>query len=399
MKETTALHVKLACASRGVMPLPQLPEATSTPARDGGHWLDLVLPGEVWASAAVRQDGGVALAGSASRASIELHGTTLPVRIVTPAFYRRLTTSKRPMAQVGSVHGPFVAINVAAACSVGLRGAPCRYCRIGTPVPASEAFPMSIGDVVETVRAAFDEGFASAVYFNTGYLGGDDGGIAFLEPYIRAVKRNFATLVAVQLHPPRTHTWIDRAYAMGVDALGFGVEVHDAAVLQRLCAGRVRFIGRERYYEALAYAASIFPRGTVWSELLLGAEPVESTRRAIDLLTHDSVLPMLSILPASNGRIESEHGTDELEQRIELCRYMYHAARSTRIPIGWLRTMGYAVTPYEARLLADPSTQISGAENYLYAGPWARFTTRTLSRFRRRLRVRQVTDLSLEDHS
>ena len=39
------------------------------------------------------------------------------------------------------------------------------------------------------------------------------------------------------------------------------------------------YIGRERYYEALAYAASIFPSGTVWSELVLGVEPIESTRR------------------------------------------------------------------------------------------------------------------------
>ena len=154
---------------------------------------------------------------------------------------------------------------------------------------------MSVQEVVEVVRAAFAEGCVEFVYFNPSYVGSEDAGIAFLEPYIQAIKRHFDTLVAVQIHPPQSNQWIDRTYAMGVDALSYSVEMHDHDALARRCGGRVRYIGRERYYEALAYAASVFPSGTVWSDLILGLESTESTLQGIDALVRIGVLPVLSV--------------------------------------------------------------------------------------------------------
>jgi len=397
------IRLKIEAAVRGVSLGPDLElEIGSLGAghrREGGRRVELVLPGDVWTTAMVIDgDGGLRLSGNLSAARLESNGAIHSARVVAPEFYRRSTTSGRPMLQVGSVHGPFLAINSSAACSVGLRGAACRYCRVGTPVPAAEGFPMSVADVVETVRAAFGEGYSSAVYFNTGYLGGDDGGIAFLEPFVRAVKRNFATVVAVQLHPPRSNAWIDRAYAMGVDALSFGLEVHDAVALQRMCAGRMRFIGRERYYEALAYAASVFPRGTVWTELLVGAEPLDSTRQAIDLLVRDGVLPVLCAVPAVGSGPGGIVGLPPIDDVVDVCRSLYRAVHGAQIPIGWVRDMSFAITPYEARLLAGAEQQISAAEEYFYRSAIRGFAARNLSRFRRRLRVRQVSDPALEDH-
>src|SRR5262249_31155442 len=118
---------------------------------------------------------------------------------------------------------------------------------------------------------------------------------AFLTPYIESVRKHFDTFVAVQVHPPRTNQWIDRTYAMGVDALSYNLELFDPDVLGRHCIGRVRYIGRERYLEALAYAAVVLPAGTVWTDLVLGLESPESTMAGIDALAAAGVVPVLAV--------------------------------------------------------------------------------------------------------
>src|SRR4030095_15523692 len=62
----------------------------------------------------------------------------------------------------------------------------------------------TVADVVEVVRAAFDEGAAEAVYLNSDAFAAEDGGLAFLAPYVEGIRKHFDTLVAVQTHPPRT---------------------------------------------------------------------------------------------------------------------------------------------------------------------------------------------------
>jgi hypothetical protein len=137
-------------------------------------------------------------------------------------------------------------------CGFSTRGAPCPFCREGAR-PADEHVA-SVADVIDVVRAAFEEGVADFVFFNSSVYDSEDGGITFLMPYIESVRKHFDTFVAVQVHPPRTNVWIDRTYAMGVDALSYNLELFDPVVLGRHCIGRARYIGRERYLEALAYA-------------------------------------------------------------------------------------------------------------------------------------------------
>src|SRR5262249_54014040 len=157
---------------------------------------------------------------------------------------------------------------------------------------------------------------------------GDDRGVLLVEPYVRAVKRNFDTLVAVQLHPPETDDWIDRTYAMGVDAVSYNLELNDVDALRRHCPGRVGRIGRERYEQALRHAAAIFPSGTVWSDLVVGLEPSESTVAGIDALVSFGVLPVLSLpraAAATSGDLSS------------ISAHLFKAVRDAKISMGWVR--------------------------------------------------------------
>jgi hypothetical protein len=216
-----------------------------------------------------------------------------------PKFYGRRTTSGRPMWQVATVAGTHLLVSPAASCGFSTRGAPCPFCREGARPAGEQDRAATIADVVEVVRAAFEEGAAEFVLFNSSVFDAEDGGIAFLTPYIEAVRKHFDTFVAVQVHPPRNDVWIDRTYAMGVDAVSYNLELFDPEALNRHCIGRVRYIGRERYLDALGHAANIFPAGTVWTDLVLGLEPAESTMAGIEAVAAAGVVPCsASIVPA-----------------------------------------------------------------------------------------------------
>lgn len=359
--------------------------------------VELVLPDGVWIHAPVggstSADSPYLLTGDGDHCTLQKNGTSVEVRLVPePRFYQRNTASGLPMHRVGQVYGSFIAVNPGFACGYSLRGAPCRFCRNGSGVPVGDGFPMSEQDVMEVIRAAFSEGTADFVYFNLAYVGSEDAGIAFLEPYIRAVKRQFNTLVAVQLHPPKSNRWIDRTYAMGVDAVSYAVEIHDADLLARRCAGRARFIGRDRYYEALQYAATIFPSGTVWSDLIVGLESIESTTSGIDTLVAMGVLPVLSLYRPPVGDTPGEPRVPTVEEIAPVYAHLFHAVRHAKINMGWLRDLSFAITPLEARFFAGDDARLPVAMQQLYRSRLGTVAACNLARLRRRLRVHEVSD-------
>lgn len=396
-------YLKLALATHGVRldagARAQLASVSRAPwVRDYvTRSLELLLPEDVWVSVPVEEEftaaSPFALIAEDGRFFLAREGERVEVRVVPPpAFYAQTTSRGTPMWRVATVYGGFVAINPAAACGFSLRGVPCQFCELGTKTMPDAAFTLRVPEVVETVRAAFAEGAAEFVYFNVGYVDAEDGGIEMLQPYIRAVKRNFDTLVAVQLHPPKSNAWIDQTYAMGVDALSYSVEIHDAELLARHCAGRVQYIGRARYYEALRYAATIFPSGTVWSDLIVGLEPPESTMRGIDTLTAMGVLPVLSLFRPLAGTQLCDHPLPVVDEVAPVYAHLFHSVRQAKINMGWVRDLSFAITPLEARFFAADDARMAVAMQQFYRSRLGTLTARNLSRLRRRLRVRKVGD-------
>ena len=358
--------------------------------------IEAVLPDDVWVNVPIDEGSEPSspflLSGGGEEFSLRRNGRSVDIRLIPqPRFYAKVTSRGTPMWRVGTVHGGCIAINPGSACGYSLRGTPCRFCRSGSGISIEDAFPMSVQEVVEVVRAAFAEACVGFVYFNPSYVGSEDAGIAFLEPYIQAIKRHFDTLVAVQIHPPQNDQWIDRTYAMGVDALSYGVEIHDHDALARWCGGRVRYIGRDRYYEALAYAASVFPSGTVWSDLILGLESTESTLQGIDALVRIGVLPVLSVLRARDSRRRSP-SLPAPEAVGPVFAHLFHAVRQAKINMGWVRDLSFAVTPLEARFFAGDEARMWVTMQHFYRSRLGTLAARSLSRLRRQLRVRRVSD-------
>ncbi|OFV90186.1 MAG: hypothetical protein A3J75_00505 [Acidobacteria bacterium RBG_16_68_9] len=359
--------------------------------------IELVLPEDIWVSVPIEErfteNSPYCLGSEGDRFWVTSNGERCEVRVVPqPPYYGKATRSGLPMWRVGTAYGGYVTINPAVGCAFTTLGAPCRFCDIGA-WSREGAAPLSVDDVVETVRAAFAEGAVEYVYFHIGYIAGEDAGIEFLDPYVDAIKKQFDTLVAVQLQPPANNRWIDRTYAMGADALSYSVEIHDPELLLRYCPGRANQVGRERYYEALGYAATIFPSGTVWSDLIVGLEPPESTMAGIDALVRMGVLPVLSLFrPLDNTQLGS-HPLPTASEVAPIFAHLFNAVRNARINMNWVRDLSFAVTPLEARFFAGEEARGAvGVGTHFYRTRLGTMTARNLSRLRRRLRVRKVSD-------
>jgi hypothetical protein len=361
-----------------------------------GHSLELVLPEDVSVSLPVnerfteqspyllsRNGDGFVLAGEGERCDVRI--------VAQPRYYAETTSSGLPMWRVGTSYGSYVAINPASGCEFIRYGQPCCFCDIATRAVERDS-PLSVSDVIETIRAAFAEGAVEFVYLHMGYLEGEDAGIRFLEPYIDAIKRHFDTLVAVQTQPPQTNRWIDRTYAMGVDALSYSIEIHDPAILEEHCAGRTTHVGRDRYYEALGYAASILPSGTVWSDLIVGLEPPASTIDGIDSLVRLGVLPVLSLFRPLDDTQLRDHPLPEAQEVAPVFAHLFRSVRAARINMNWVRDLSFAFTPLEARFFAEDADRSAVGVHPFYRSRLGTMAARNLSRLRRRLRVRKVSD-------
>jgi hypothetical protein len=306
-----------------------------------------------------------------------------------PRFYGRQTTSGRPMWQVATVQGSHLLVSPSGTCGFSTHGAPCPFCREGAR-PTDQRVA-SVADVIDVVRAAFEEGVAEFVFFNSSVYDSEDGGITFLMPYIESVRKHFDTFVAVQMHPPRTNAWVDRTYAMGVDALSYNLELFDPGVLGRHCIGRARYIGRERYLEALAYAAGVFPSGTVWSDLVLGLEPAESTIEGIEAFARLGVVPVLAVHhpgPDTIPQVTPDEAS-EVVSRLE------RAAREQKLVVAWVRDLALGITPLDAFRFAGTTPPGSSTVQALVRWRLGAYAARGIARFRRRLRVKAISD-SLE---
>jgi len=361
--------------------------------------LDVVLPGDLWIDVSLEErqpESAFTVVAEQDRYFVVRRENgapeaRIPVRTLPrPGFYDRRTSRGTPMRRIAAVRGTHLLVAPTGTCGFSVSGAPCRFCVEGAR--AVERDIVSLADVLETVRAAFDERVCDLVWFNTSRFESEDGGIGFLAPYVEAVRRHFDTLVAVQVHPPRSDRWIDQAYALGVDAISYNLEIFDPELLKRHCIGRARYIGRERYLEALAHAARIFPSGTVWTDLALGLEPSASTIAGIDALVAMGVVPVVTL-------VRGDHPPPVGDETASVLAHLYRAVKQRGINMGWVRGLGVGITPLEARHFAGDDARLAVTVQQLARSRLGGLAARGLARVRRRLRVRTVGDAADSVHA
>jgi hypothetical protein len=312
--------------------------------------------------------------------------------VAPPAFYSSHTTSGRAFSDIATFHGSYAAITPKPVCELFNKDAECRYCSGGFDKIDANPVIFTVDEVLETAEAILKEGASDIIYLSIGYSDCEDGGVKFLAPYIKAIKKHFRCLVAVEVLPPKSNKWIDETYALGADSVLYNLELFDKELFETICPGLARTIGRDRYIEALQYAANLFPNGTVASHLIVGLEPPGSTRQGIDMLTAMGVVPILPIYRPSPGRaLRIEPLTAEII--IPVYRHLYKAVKENEINMLWVRDISVVTTPSEGRaLVGEESGGLTSLYEQFYKTKLGAKAAWGLSTLRRKLRVKQSKD-------
>lgn len=365
-----------------------------------GSGLELVIPTgsrlkrEIWTNAPVVEpfvqrsplvlDGrGIALHVHDERTD-ERYPVRLPER---PAWYDRTTSSGTPMSRVGVLQGTYLGIYVNPVCEFWKNSLNCRFCTTGQNVGDAEAPAKTIEDVVETCRAAKAESGVTFVHLNGGFQGGH--GLAFVAPFVRAIKERVGLLVGVQLTPERSLAQYDRLIRLGVDHFSFCIELMDPDWFARVCPGKARTLGHGLFFDVLDYCASRMPRGAVSGELIAGIEPVERTLEGIEQITQAGAFPTVCIFRPTIGSDMADCPPPDPAAMRAVMLAMYDACRRHRIPIGLAPNIevSLVVNPDDAALLAPQNAAFFAYEGWrralrLGARPlfWRRMRPRVTSR-------------------
>ncbi|OGW14662.1 MAG: hypothetical protein A3G93_11215 [Nitrospinae bacterium RIFCSPLOWO2_12_FULL_45_22] len=318
----------------------------------------------------------------------------IPIRLV---HYHK-TNCKNPCPnqdiqslKTGFIHGKFISFSPLSCCpSLGWR----TYCPHQGQHHTISGKHLALEAVLEDIQKAVDNDWGEFVHLHVGLVATEDRGITLLEPYITAIKRRFNTLIAVEIDPPTTNDWIDRTYALGVDSISYNIDIFNPPLFQKIHPEREALIGRERYLEALAYAAEIFPAGTVTSQLILGLEPKEWTLTGIDTLTKLRIVPLLPLpLLGTWARKEIARGDLlSLEDIIEIGAHLYWAVKKNRVRVNWMNFGGHILTPLDGRFFAAEKARLQVALHNIYTSKLGGKVQVGFSNLRRRLRVKRVME-------
>ncbi|MBI5875192.1 MAG: radical SAM protein [Deltaproteobacteria bacterium] len=355
--------------------------------------LDIILPHNTWVTAPyaqdfvndspyelIEKDGGFFITDGNKSVKVSI----API----PEFYRLKTTSGVQLSKIGLVHGGYVAITPATQCDFFNKDIECRYCAGNLDINKGKGTVYTVEDVLETVEAAYKEGKAEVVYLSIGFSETADGGVEFLKPYIRAIKKHFNTLVAVEALPPKENKWIDETYAIGADSVLYNLEIFDPKLFEEICPGRAALIGRKRYLDALKYAATVFPSGTVASHLIVGLEPIESTVEGIDFLAGMGVVPILPVYRPSPRAKLPHYKTPSTEVVAPVYGYLYRAVTANKINISWVRDISVVTTPLEGRFFIDDNARVKTFVQNFYKSRLGLKAAWSLATLRRKLRVK-----------
>lgn len=299
--------------------------------------------------------------------------------------YGRKTSSGLMVSDILTVHGGFIAVHPKGPCRFGRSGLSCRYC--GSTQELSSHPKFSKRDLIEALQIVLEEKTCDFVNLSSGHVETEDGGIEWLGPWVAEIRKHVNILISLDLVPPATNDWIDKAYAMGVDAVYYDMDFFDP----RATESKAEFQhGRDRLLEALSHAAKIFPSGAVLSHVVIGLEPIKETQKRVDLLIERGVVPVLVYFPPYAESELARHWKVGPEEATALYAHLFEKIVNSKCTPHWVQQLDVVLTPLEGRFFSKKSAGYHLVLKKFYQTVFGRKMRMGLIGMRRRLRVQQV---------
>src|SRR4029453_10260696 len=348
--ETDLPLLKLQLLFHGIRGGTNLPSPLTNPF----GLIHLALPEKVFVSVHLNENGTESpftLRREGEQFYLDIEGKASVLVTWTPplASYQKQTSSGLLVSDILTVHGDFIAVHPSHPCRFGQSGLSCRYC--GSSKELSDHPPFTPRDLVEAVQLVVAEKRCDVVTLSSGHVETGDGGVERMEKWVNEIRKHLNVLISLDLVPPDSDHWIDKTYAMGVDALYYDSDFFNPSDEPP----REFQKHKARQLEALAYAAKIFPTGAVLSHLVVGLEPLKDTLESVDLLIDRGVVPVLAYFPPYGGSALRTRWTATPEQVKSVYAHLYERLVRTRINPHWVQQYDVVLTSLEGRFLSSES--------------------------------------------
>jgi len=380
--------LKLELIAYGIKAQEGLPEPLSNPF----GLVHLVLPDKVAVSVHRMQDSvetPFTLVCEKSRFFLEdsrAPGKRCPVSWTPPLkAYERETSSGLKVADILTVHGGYIAVHPKGPCRFGLAGLSCRYCGSGREL--SQHPPFSKRDLVEAIQFVLKEKRCDFVNLSSGRVETEDGGVEWLQPWVQELRKHINILISVDLVPPRRDEWIDRTYAMGVDALYYDLDFFNPEEAKSSEALKEQNL---RHLEALEYAAKIFPKGAVLSHVVIGLEAVRESEKRIGELLARNVVPVLAYFPPYPESALAKSWKVGPKEAAAVYAHLFENLILQKNTPHWVQQLDVVLTPLEGRFFSAKSASYHLALRDFYQTSFGRSLRMGMISLRRRLRVQQL---------
>lgn len=239
---------------------------------------------------------------------------------------------------------------------------------------------MPIEAILSVIQSAFEEGAADLVQLNMDFCEEPDRGFDRLAPLVTAIKKRFNTFVALKGFPPTNSGTIDLMYASGFDIIDFPLGGFSGTIKSK------RKMTAKQVYSALEYAAGVFPPGTVWTDIVLGTDPITQCKEGVDRLTDSGIIPLIYL------ERDSSEDLDGYRNLVELAEHMDRAIQRNRLPLKWLYPTCRFLSPLDTRFFTEDPLLARLAVTPVYRSGLGRKTSAGFAALRRKLRIRNVSD-------
>jgi hypothetical protein len=239
---------------------------------------------------------------------------------------------------------------------------------------------MPIESILSVIQSAFEEGAADLVQLNMDFCEETDRGFDRLAPLVTAIKKRFNTFVALKGFPPKNSGTIDLMYASGFDIIDFPLGGFSGTVKSK------RKMTAKQVYSALEYAAGIFPPGTVWTDIVVGPDPIAQCKAGVDRLTDSGIIPLIYL------ERDSSENLDGYRNLVDLAEYMDRAIQRNRLPLKWLYPTCRFLSPLDTRFFTEDPLLARLAVTPVYQSGFGKKTSAGFAALRRKLRIRNVSD-------
>jgi radical SAM protein (TIGR04043 family) len=207
-----------------------------------------------------------------------------------PRWYDQDTSDGTPMSMVVSAHcdtSLYSAI-YQGGCDYWQDDMMCQFCAMKVDQKSKWR---KVESIAEVCKVAIAENAAAEITLGGGTRLGPDKSAKHKAVAIAALKREVDLPVCVEMAAPDTDDWIDQLKDAGLGSILLNLELWGDEARRRVMPGKAD-ITRQRYLDALGYAARALGTHQASSQVIIGLEPLEDTLHAIRAIADVGAIPL-----------------------------------------------------------------------------------------------------------